>query len=199
MHSEATMISKSQITGLILAGGQGSRIAYQDKGLVLFRDKPMVEHVIERFSPQVGQIVISANRNLADYATFGFPLVEDTMSNFQGPLAGIISGMQHATTPYLAVAPCDTPFLARDLVSRLSRNLQEKKADVAVPFDGKRTQPIFAFMKCSLLADLQKYLQQNNRKVDVFFKQHRYITVDYSTQTDSFLNMNTYTDLHAHS
>src|SRR6478735_5870112 len=107
------------ITGLVLAGGQGSRMGGVDKGLQPFRGRPMVAHVIERLAPQVHSILVNANRNPEAYAEFGHRVVSDEIEGFAGPLAGFERGLAHATTPFLVTVPCDSPFLPTDLVERL--------------------------------------------------------------------------------
>src|SRR5258708_39599236 len=93
------------ITGLVLAGGQGSRMDGEDKGLVLLDGQPMIERVIARLRPQVGEVIISANRNRERYATLGYRVVPDLLANYQGPLAGMASGLEAATTPYMVTVP----------------------------------------------------------------------------------------------
>ena len=103
------------ITGLVLAGGMGRRMDSRDKGLIAFRGKPMVAHVIERLAPQVGSLIINANRNLDQYGGLGYPVVSDEVSGYAGPLAGLHAGLRACTTPLIVTAPCDSPFLPTDL------------------------------------------------------------------------------------
>src|SRR5436305_15205563 len=110
--------SAPEVTGLVLAGGQGSRMGGIDKGLQPFRGRPMVAHVVERFAPQVGEILINANRNLEEYARFGHRVIADEIAGFAGPLAGFERGLAHARCALLVTAPCDSPFLPLDLVAR---------------------------------------------------------------------------------
>ena len=132
------MTSKQEITGLVLCGGAGRRIGGQDKGLAPFRGTPLVEHVIKRLQPQVGQIILSANRNLSRYQTWGFPVFPDTDCSGQGPLSGILTGLLRCDSPCLAIVPCDAPFLPGDLVTRLCGALLQQRADVALAHDGAR-------------------------------------------------------------
>src|SRR5215470_8057524 len=120
------------VTGVVLAGGQGSRMGGVDKGLQVFREKPMVQHVIERFAPQVGELLINANRNAEVYARFGYRVIADEIEGFAGPLAGFERGLAHAKGELVVTAPCDSPFLAPDLVSRLREALEAKQAELAV-------------------------------------------------------------------
>ena len=115
------------VTGLVLAGGMGRRMGGVDKGLVLLDERPMVSHVIERLTRQVGAIVINANQNVERYASLGYPVVSDTIGGFAGPLAGLHAGLSAACTPYVATSPCDSPFLPLDLVSRLAKGFEDAR------------------------------------------------------------------------
>ena len=108
------------VTGLVLAGGQARRMAGEDKGLVSLGNRPMLSWVLERFAPQVDEVLISANRNLDRYAEFGRQVVTDEMTGFLGPLAGLAAGLATSRTPWLVMVPCDSPFLPHDMVMRLS-------------------------------------------------------------------------------
>ena len=126
------------VTGIVLAGGQGSRMGGVDKGLQPFRGRPMVAHAIERLEPQVDELLINANRNTDDYGRFGHRVIADEIAGFAGPLAGFERGLTHAAGALVATVPCDSPFLPRDLVARLHAALEGAKAELAVvevPFD----------------------------------------------------------------
>lgn len=193
------MLSKDQITGLILAGGRGSRMGHADKGLQLFDGKPLIEHVIQRFSPQVGATILNANRNLEAYQRLGLPVWSDELSGFAGPLAGLQTGLRHCTTPYLATVPCDTPFLPENLVARLSESLVAADADVAIAVSGtgehRRTQPVFSLMKASLLPHLNAYLDAGNRKVQAWHDLLKKVDVVFEDDAP-FRNFNTLDELH---
>ncbi len=192
------MLTKDQITGLILAGGRGSRMDHADKGLQRFDGKPLIAHVIERFAPQVGTTILNANRNLEVYRQFGLPVWSDELSGFAGPLAGLQTGLRHCTTPYLATVPCDTPFLPDDLIVRLSNALVAADADVAMAVSGlgahRRTQPVFSLLKTSLLPHLNAYLDAGNRKVQTWHDLLKKVEVVFEDDT-SFRNFNTLDDL----
>ena len=119
-----------QITGLILAGGQGSRMGHVDKGLQIFRGRPMVAHVLERFAPQVSEVLINANRNLEEYGRFGYRVVPDEIGGFAGPLAGLERGLANSAHPLVTTGPCDSPFLPADLVERLLAAMTDRKSVV---------------------------------------------------------------------
>ena len=141
-------IENNQITAVILAGGKGSRLGGQDKGLVSYQNKPLIQHVLDKIEPQVGQIIINANRNQDDYAKFDYPVISDELSDFQGPLAGFLTGMKTCNTDYILTLPCDGPDLPDDLVSRLVNELEDKTAEnnLVVAHDGKRLQPVHALI-----------------------------------------------------
>jgi molybdopterin-guanine dinucleotide biosynthesis protein A len=147
--------------------------------------------VLEALTPQVEQIIISANRNLDEYRAFGLPVVTDASRDFLGPLAGIASGMAAARTEWVAIAPCDSPLLAADCVDRLaSARNDDERTEVAVAHDGARIQPVFALIRRALLENLDTFLESGGRKIDQWYGQHRMQLVDFSDRPDNFLNIN---------
>ena len=144
--TETVSSIRSQITGVILAGGQGRRMGGQDKGLINFENKPLIQSVIEKVLPQVEHIIINANRNTSTYEAFGYPVISDTMNNFQGPLAGFLAAMIFAPTKYIICVPCDGPMLPDILVSRLADQLLKKNTEIAVAHDGNRLQPVYVLI-----------------------------------------------------
>ena len=201
------MIPTSDITGLILAGGRGSRMGGVDKGLQVFQGAPMAMHTLMRLSPQVGHVLINANRNLAAYESFGVPGVVDSMPDFAGPLAGILAGLEQCQTPYLLTAPCDSPFVPTDLAARLGAALVEANARIAMPVTlepddagqlRRQVQPVFCLLDASLADDLTVYLQGGGRKIDAWTGQHRCAIVPFDQIGDSpqaFANANTLAEL----
>ena len=185
-------INKNNVTAVILAGGKGRRLEGQDKGLVTYKNKRLVEHVIERIEPQVHQVLINANRNQETYETYGFSVISDEMSNFQGPLAGFATAMKAANTDYIVTMPCDGPSLPLDYVSRMLASLQEcSHTDcIFVAHDGERIQPVHALIPVSLIASLESFLDGGERKVDLWYAKHGLVEVDFSDQPNSFFNVN---------
>lgn len=182
---------KRLITGLILAGGLSRRMEGVDKGLLQVCGKSMTERVLERLLPQIGSVLISANRNEARYSRLGFPVVKDRDDRFNGPLAGILAALERITTPYLLVTPCDSPFLPEDLSLRLFEALKEAGRTIAVAHDGKRLQPVFSLLDKSVLPDLADYLGSGERKLDRWYQKNNAIEVDFSDCEKSFVNINT--------
>ena len=180
-----------EITAVILAGGRGSRMGGIDKGLVELKGKTLIEHVITAIEPQVGTLVINANRNHQAYAALGYPVLSDSMEDYQGPLAGFLAAMEAAQTPDILTVPCDGPLLADDLVKRLYQAREHEQADIAVAFDGERLQPVYALIPTRLQASLQAYLDGGDRKIDLWYAQHRFAKADFSDIPTTFVNVNT--------
>lgn len=193
-------ISKDQVTGLVLAGGMGSRMGGVDKGLQVLAGTPMALHVLNKLRPQVGAVMINANRHLDDYRSFGVPVFSDAIAGYPGPLAGIHAGMIHCGTDYLASAPCDSPLLPDDLVSRLADALQSHAADAAVAVAGRgehrRRHPVFMLVRSALKDGLAAYLNEGGRKVGGWLDAIRCVEADFSDEA-SFINVNSPQDLQA--
>ncbi|MBO1112254.1 molybdenum cofactor guanylyltransferase MobA [Bordetella petrii] len=192
------MIDKTDITGLILAGGRGSRMGGVDKGLQNYQGIPMAMHALLRLSPQVGQAMINANRNLGAYEAMGVPVWPDTLPDFAGPLAGLAAGLERCETRYLATVPCDSPRFPLDLVERLAGELAGHDADIAMAAtlqNGQlRTQPVFCLMKTSLLPSLLAFLQSGQRKIDAWTAMHRCVEVRFD-DAPAFAGANTLAEL----
>lgn len=186
---------KTLVTGLVLAGGRAQRFGGMDKGLVAFRGRSMVAHVLERLRPQVDELLISANRNVALYAGLGPRVIEDERSDFPGPLAGILRGLEEASSPLLATAPCDAPLLPLGLVPRLFRAIEAAGADAAVAKVGGRRQPVFALYRRDVLSTLVEYLARDGRKVDGWHATLKVAEVGFDDEAGSFVNINTPEDL----
>jgi molybdenum cofactor guanylyltransferase len=184
------------VTGLVLAGGMGRRMESRDKGLVDFRGKPMVAHVIERLTSQVDTVIINANRGLDQYGAFGYPVISDEVGGFAGPLAGLHVGMKGCTTPYIVTVPCDSPFLPDDLVQRLYEAAIENIAELAVAKTGNQAQPVFALYSVSLLPSLTQFLESGGRKIDAWYSTHRLVEVPFADES-AFANINTNAELRA--
>ncbi|MBE0621605.1 MAG: molybdenum cofactor guanylyltransferase [Burkholderiales bacterium] len=191
------MSDSKPITGLILAGGQGRRMGGVDKGLQDFRGKRLVDHVFERLAPQVGGIIINANQNHDAYGTFGVRVVSDAIGEYAGPLAGLHAGLSVSQRPYLATAPCDSPFLPGDLVARLYAGLKSAGADLAVAKTGKWQQPVFCIVRRDVLDHLTAFLEAGGRKVDAWYATLRVAEVAFDDEAEAFSNINTNDELKA--
>ena len=181
-------------TSVILAGGRGNRMEGKDKGLLQWRGKPIIAHILECVVPQTTHVLINANRNLETYRRFAYPVISDILPGFQGPLVGILSAMHECKNDYLLCIPCDTPHPPDDLCLRLHSAIQNHSAQAAIVHDGTRLQPLFAMMSRDLYQPLNNYLTHSN-KVRDFFQQQKTVIVDFSDQYNKFQNINTPEDL----
>ncbi|MBX3704780.1 MAG: molybdenum cofactor guanylyltransferase [Steroidobacteraceae bacterium] len=192
-------VDRSEVTGIVLAGGLGRRMSADgqgvDKGLQPFRGRPMAQHAIERLAPQVAALIINANRNLERYREFGWPVVSDAVEGFAGPLAGLHAGMRHAHTRYVVAVPCDSPFLPLDLVARLGAALASTPgARLAVARTGDQAHPVFALVERALLADLEAFLASGRRKIDAWYAPLGVVEVGFDDEA-AFRNINTLQEL----
>lgn len=178
------------VTGVVLAGGQGSRMGGIDKGLVAFRGRPLVAHVIERLRPQVDAIFINANRNPEAYAAFGHAVISDDIPGYAGPLAGFERALAHATTDLVVTVPCDSPFLPADLVARLRLALDANNADIAVARTGDQPHPVFCLMRRSVHESLSTFLAAGERKIDRWTARLPMVEVAFDDE-GAFANINT--------
>ncbi|MGH8618355.1 MAG: molybdenum cofactor guanylyltransferase MobA [Burkholderiales bacterium] len=185
------------VTGIILAGGQGRRMGGVDKGLQLLRGRPMVAWVLERFAPQVAEVLVNANQNLDAYAAFGHRVIPDAIGGFAGPLAGLHRGLTEATHGLVVTAPCDSPFLPTDLVVRLQAALEENRADLAVAKTGDQPHPVFCLCRKSVLPGLTAFLEGGGRKIDAWYTTLPVVEVLFDDQPDAFSNINTAGELAA--
>ncbi len=189
--------TRTQITGLILAGGRAQRMGGQDKGLLPLAGQPLVAYVIAALAPQVRDIIVNANRNAEAYSSQGYRVFADAVPGYFGPLAGIESGLGLAATPYLLCVPCDSPFLPAALGQRLYAALTEADAEIAVVHDGEWMQPVFALITRGLRSSLSRFLASGGRKIDRWYAQHRLAIADFSDTPEAFINLNTPEELAA--
>ena len=192
------MIPREQITGLILAGGRGSRMGGVDKGLQNHLGIPLAMHALLRLAPQVGEIMINANRNLSAYESMGVPVWPDALPDFAGPLAGFLAGLERCETPYLLTVPCDSPLFPVDLAQRLGQALIDQHAEIAMAAtreNGKlQVQPVYCLMKTDLMESLVRFTQEGHRKIDKWTAMHRCVEVPFD-DAQAFANANTLAEL----
>jgi len=192
-------MTADRVTGLILAGGRGSRMGGTDKGLQPLRGMPMAMHVLWRLAPQVADVVINANRNLDAYEGFGRTVVPDASADFQGPLAGMLAGLPYCETEWMMVVPCDTPHFPSDLVARLLEAAEHVGAPLAMPVtveaDGRRqTHPVFLLIRGDLYDSLSVFMQNGGRKIDAWTGSIGAIEVPFDDPA-AFFNANTLAEL----
>ena len=199
-------IDRRHITGVVLAGGRGSRMGGLDKGLQPFEGVPLALHALRRLQAQVGSVMISANRNLERYRTFGVPVWPDDASGYAGPLAGVACAMRHCATPYLATVPCDTPRFPGDVVERLRHALERDGAAMAVATIAQasrtgepttwRRQPVFCLLQTDLLPSLERHIAAGNQRVDGWITANQHVEVRFADFA-AFANVNTLAQLQA--
>ena len=196
------MIDKKDITGLILAGGRGSRMGGVDKGLQNHHGVPMAMHALLRLAPQVGEVMINANRNLGAYESMGVPVWPDTLPDYAGPLAGFLTGLERCETPYLVTVPCDSPLFPDDLVQRLAQALDAGGAEIAMAATREaaalperlQVHPVFCLMRAELIESLVRFTQSGQRKIDKWTALHRCVEVAFD-DPQAFANANTLDEL----
>ena len=191
--------TRDDITGLVLAGGRGTRMGGVDKGLQNHRGMPLALHALMRLSPQVGQAMVNANRNLGAYESLGVPVWPDSVPDFAGPLAGILTGLEHCDTPWMLTVPCDSPDFPEDLAERLSQAVAHEDAEVAIaatrsPDGSMQTHPVFCLLRADLLESLSAFLDEGQRKIDRWTARHRCATVVFDDER-AFFNANTLSEL----
>ena len=199
--SATAQVPHPDITGLVLAGGRATRMGGVDKGLQPHRGVPLARHALERLRPQVGALLVNANRHLETYRAWGVDVMPDAQADFAGPLAGLLAGLRAARTPWLVSVPCDTPGFPTDLVARLAAAAQAEGAAIAVAAtrepDGRlQPQPVFCLLRTALAESLQAFLDGGQRKIDRWTAQHRCATVVFD-DADAFFNANTLEELAA--
>jgi len=203
------LIAQQDITGLVLAGGRGSRMGGVDKGLQNFRGLPLALHTLMRLQMQTGNVMVNANRNLAAYEAFGAPVWPDVLADYAGPLAGFLTGLERCETQWLLTVPCDTPLFPLDLAQRLAAAAEAQGAEIAMAAapedDGQghiqvRPQPVFCLLRVELLESLVAFTQAGGRKIDAWTARHRCAIVPFDQPGDdpqAFFNANTLAELQA--
>jgi molybdopterin-guanine dinucleotide biosynthesis protein A len=192
------VIARDEITGLILAGGRGARMGGVDKGLQNHLGTPLALHALLRLAPQVGEVMINANRNLGAYESMGVPVWPDSLADYAGPLAGFLTGLERCETPYLVSVPCDSPRFPLDLVARLAAALESQDAEIALAAtregDAIQVHPVFCLMKSSLMESLVRFTHEGQRKIDRWTALHRCTEVLFDDAA-AFANANTAAEL----
>ena len=188
------MSDQNKVSGVVLAGGQARRMQQQDKGLVLFKQRPLVSYPIEALAAVADDLLISANRNQAIYQQWQYPVISDATDDFDGPLAGILAAMDYVDAEILLVLPCDSPLFTAQHLQQLLAGLTEQ-FDIAVADDGERLHPVFLAIRTELKASLKAYLASGERRLQNWIFQHRVNQVDFSQQAQIFTNVNTLAEL----
>ncbi|AKC31884.1 molybdenum cofactor guanylyltransferase MobA [Candidatus Pantoea carbekii] len=180
-------------TGVILAGGKSNRMQEKDKGLLIFQHKLLYQHVLQRFYPQVNYLFISANRNINHYESSGFPVITDSIPYYPGPLAGMLSGLYHSQTEWVAFCACDMPFIPINYVKRLWEQRGTAPAVWVKSFI--KDHPTLSLVHNSLRNALQIFLLCGERRLKKFLYQQGGHAVIFSDIESVFKNINTPNDL----
>ena len=194
-HPAAPAWRPGMVTGLILAGGRGSRLGGIDKGLLDFRGTPLVQRVAQRLVGQVGGLLLSANRHVDRYRPLGFEALADGPYPDAGPLAGIRSGLAACATDWLLVVPCDLPFVPLDLCQRLLGAAPSDDRSARVPFDGERHHYACLLLPRSALAPVTAALDTGRRSLHGLLDDIGWLGVDFADQLHAFSNLNTPADV----
>lgn len=181
----------NDITLAVLAGGQARRMGGDDKGLIPVAGQPMIQHVLNRVCQPGMAGMIIANRNQERYAELGLPVHNDTIPGFMGPMAGMAVAMAEATTPLVLICPCDTPNLPADLAERLLAAMQSSDAEAAVACDDEREHPVVILLKRELLGSIEQFLAAGDRKIDLWYGQHKVARCVFNDAANAFANINT--------
>ena len=191
-------LANFEVVGIILSGGAGTRMGGLDKGLQIYRNKPLVEHVITALKPQTSSITLCANRHIESYKQFKLSLVQDEHDKHEGPLAGISSALkflirQNSSASHAVISSCDTPHLPNDFVARLLENIGNQK--VAAVFDGDRRQNLHCLIARNAWQDLINYFNDGERAIWKWQNSVEVTEVDFSDQAYTFANFNKLSDL----
>lgn len=186
------MLFKS-LTGAVLAGGKSTRMANQNKGLLLFGGQPMALNVAFALRNVVDVVLINANKNIDCYSGFGFEVVCDTKKHYdKGPLSGVFTCLQCASTSHLLISPCDTPLISSAAFSALKCASMERPYSIHYLINESDHHPLHAILPVSMtLLKLDEFLGQNNRySVMAFYEFFGCESVLWS-RNGELLNINT--------
>ncbi|CAN5740725.1 molybdenum cofactor guanylyltransferase MobA [soil metagenome] len=197
------MSGARDVAGVILAGGRASRMGGLDKALLPLAGRPMLGHVIARLAPQVGALVLNANRPAEDYAAFGLDIVPDSIAGHAGPLAGILAGMDWAAArgfPLVASAAADPPFFPATLVADLRAAMEREAMPLAMaitpdPERGLSRHPTFGLWSVALRGELRGALAAGERKIIGWTEPRGCARAIFPDDSFPFFNVNTPGDL----
>ena len=183
-----------------MAGGKSRRMGGQDKAFVLLNKKPMLSHVIDRLNKQTKNIVLNSNKNPEVFKSFKIKVMSDTVKDFPGPLAGVLSGMEwfnieNKKIKWVLSVPIDSPFFPLDLIKKLHFSLKNSNKLIAVAKSNKKIHPVFALWNMSLLNPIKNAINNDIRKIDLFTEPYQPQIVDFVSKIDPFFNINTPEDL----
>lgn len=185
--------------GVILAGGQATRMGGGDKGLRVLGDRPILKHVIDRLAPQASPMALNANGDATRFDVYGLPVVADSIEGFAGPLAGVLAGLDWAAAQnasHIVTAAADTPFFPTTLVTALTEAATAQAKPIALAKTANGRHPTFGLWPVALREDLRTALEQGTRKVVQWTDRHGTAMAMFDdTPFDPFFNVNTPEDL----
>lgn len=189
------MTSQTKVAGVVLAGGRSRRMNFQDKGLQLFRGKPLISYSFSALCPIVDELMINANQNLETYQNFGVPVISDLTQNFSGALAGVLAAMTYSDADLLVIVPCDAPFITTVQLQHLLSEHEKSGSEISVACTGEQIHSVFLVVKTYLKTSLENYLANDEHKVQKWLEQHHTHYVDFGENATGFENINTISEL----
>lgn len=202
-------MNREEICAVVMAGGQSRRMGGGDKCLRELGGRTILARILERLRPQVGAIVLNANGDPERFSAYGLPVTADSIEDFAGPLAGVLSGLDWAAANrpdcrWVLSVPGDAPFLPTDLAGRLLAAVEREGADMACASSNGRSHPVVGLWPLALREELRRALEEEGvRKVDLWTARYRLAQVDFplrqapSGPLDPFFNTNRPDDLAA--
>lgn len=188
-------MNKINITVGILAGGKATRMNNQDKGLVMFNGKYMIENIINAIEPYVKHITINANRNISKYKKLGYPVVQDFYEGYAGPLSGIYSILNVTNSKYLMILPCDSPLIEWKLIQEMYNEIKSSGVEIVVAHNTNRAQPVFMIIDTAVKDSIKEYIESGSRKIDFWYLEKNYKYIYFNENCDYFKNINTEEEL----
>jgi molybdenum cofactor guanylyltransferase len=192
----------TEIPGVLLAGGLARRMGGGDKPMRTIAGKTILERVIARLEPQCSSLILNANGDPARFASFGLPVIADTVADFPGPLAGILAALDwmaehRPEVTHMLSAAADCPFLPRDLVARLEAARIAENAELAVASSGGQVHPVIGLWSVRLRGELRHALvEEDVRRIDRWTARYPLATVSWEVApVDPFFNANTVDDI----
>jgi len=181
----------SNISVVILAGGQGKRVGERQKALLLYQGKPLLYWVLQRLPKTPVPILLNVNSQNLAYQTYDLSLFSDEFQGFLGPLAGMQAAWEQVTGDWIVFVPCDNPRLPDHLIERLIQRYSIDPAPLVVAYDGQRVQPLYLLMHRSMASNLKRALEKSHLSVSRWIKENPHACADFSDQPQAFQNINT--------
>jgi len=187
------------IIGVIIAGGQGRRVGYQQKALLPYHDEPILKPILNMLSTQVSEVWVNANAELERYQPYSKNVYCDKYQGFLGPLAGMHAAWQYIESDWVVFVPCDNPNIPNDFVDRLISAYQKHPNPIVVVNDGERLQPLYLMMHRSMMQSLGKAIEIGHLSVNRWVKENAFTQANFADCCPhAFKNMNTLESFDSH-